>query len=86
MFQLFSSEDQDFEDSDAVSITATGNFNQRDYWRLGGSHDKTEINDTTSMYGEFVYYLNREIAITGNFVNNFSNQQREVSLGVIYEF
>ena len=86
MVQLFSSDDRDFLNSDALSISLTKNYGLRNYFQLGASYSTTSETHSQSGFGGFTHYLNREFALKGSLVKNFSSNENNITIGLLYEF
>ena len=86
MAQFYYGWDREFPDSKALSLSWKRAYGKRNWFRLGGSVSETSGNRSWSAYLSAQHYINRDFAISANLVENFSSNEREINLGVTYEF
>ncbi|MBT8049317.1 MAG: hypothetical protein KJO92_12960 [Gammaproteobacteria bacterium] len=86
MAQFYYGLDREFPESQALSVSVTRNYGLRSWLRLGTSYSQTSGNGQSSAYLSVRHHINREWAVSGQVINNFSTNEREINLGVIYEF
>jgi Flp pilus assembly protein TadD len=86
MAQYYYGWDRQFPDSQALSLSWTRSYAKNSWLRLGASASKTAGDRTTSAFFNVRHYLSRDFALSASLVNNFSTDEREINLGVIYEF